>query len=55
LSGWKPAAAVGAAGGIIGGFSAFPGAMPVVYMGLRGLSKAETRAITQPYILVDQI
>src|SRR5262245_2988299 len=34
LSGWKPAAAVGAAGGIIGGFSAFPGSMPVVYLGL---------------------
>src|SRR5262249_35924192 len=29
LSGWKPALAVGAAGGVIGGFSAFPGSMPV--------------------------
>jgi uncharacterized membrane protein YfcA len=50
LSGSKPAAAVGAAGGIIGGFSAFPGSMPVVYLGLRGVSKAEIRGITQPYI-----
>jgi hypothetical protein len=51
VSGWKPAVAVGAAGGIIGGFAAFPGSMPVVYLGLRGVSKANTRGITQPYIL----
>jgi len=55
LSGWRPAVAVGAAGGIIGGFSAFPGSMPVVYLGLRGMSKAETRGITQPYILALQV
>ena len=55
LSGWKPAVAVGAAGGVVGGFSAFPGSMPVVYLGLRGLSKAETRGITQPYILTLQL
>jgi uncharacterized membrane protein YfcA len=52
LSGWKPAVA---AGGVIGGFSAFPGSMPVVFLGLRGLSKAETRGITQPYILALQL
>jgi uncharacterized membrane protein YfcA len=55
LSGWKPAIAVGAAGGVVGGFSAFPGSMPVIYLGLRGLSKAETRGITQPYILTLQL
>jgi uncharacterized membrane protein YfcA len=55
LSGWKPAVAVGTAGGVVGGFSAFPAAIPAVYLGLRGLSKAETRAITQPYILVLQL
>ncbi len=55
LSGWKPAVAVGTAGGIIGGFSAFPGSMPVVYLGLRGVSKGETRGITQPYILALQL
>jgi uncharacterized membrane protein YfcA len=54
-SGWKPAVAVGAAGGVIGGFSAFPGSMPVVYLGLRGLNKTETRGITQPYILALQL
>jgi uncharacterized membrane protein YfcA len=55
LSGWKPAVAVGAVGGVIGGFSAFPGSMPVVYLGLRGVGKAETRGITQPYILALQL
>jgi uncharacterized membrane protein YfcA len=55
LSGWKPAVAVGAAGGVNGGFSAFPGSMPVVYLGLRGASKAESRGITQPYILTLQL
>jgi len=55
LSGWKPAVAVGAAGGIVGGFSAFPGSMPVVYLGLRGANKAEIRGITQPYILALQV
>jgi uncharacterized membrane protein YfcA len=46
LSGWNPAMAVCATGGIVGGFSAFPGSMPVVYLGLRN--------ITQPYILALQ-
>src|SRR5262249_14922939 len=55
LAGWRSAAAVGAAGGIIGGFSAFPGSIPVVYLGLRGASKAETRGLTQPYILALQV
>ena len=55
LCGWRPAVAVGVAGGIVGGFSAFPGSMPVVYLGLRDFSKAETRGITQPYILALQL
>ena len=55
LSGWKPAVAVGATGGMIGGFSAFPGSIPVVYLGLRGLGKTETRNITQPYSLALQL
>jgi uncharacterized membrane protein YfcA len=29
--------------------------MPVIYLGMRGLSKAETRGITQPYILTLQV
>src|SRR5262249_24826632 len=47
VSGWMPGVAVGAVGGIVGGFSAFPGSLPVIYLGLRGLSKTDTRNITQ--------
>jgi uncharacterized membrane protein YfcA len=42
---------VGLCGGIIGGFTAFPGAPVVVWSGLRCLPKNESRAIVQPYIL----
>ena len=65
---WKPAsfklrgfdgplsgAAVGLLGGMIGGFTAFPGAAVVVWAGLRGLGKAQQRAIVQPYIIMSQI
>jgi uncharacterized membrane protein YfcA len=55
LSGWKPALAVGALGGVVGGFSAFPGSIPVVYLGLRGLGKSDARGVVQPYILTLQV
>jgi uncharacterized membrane protein YfcA len=42
---------VGAVGGIVGGFSAFPGSALVVWNGLVGVSKEEGRALTQSYIL----
>ena len=46
---------VGALGGAIGGFTAFPGLTVVVWTGLRNLSKAQSRAIVQPFILILQI
>ena len=46
---------VGMMGGVIGGFTAFPGAAVVVWSGLRRLPKTESRAIVQPYILGLQI
>jgi uncharacterized membrane protein YfcA len=46
---------VGAAGGVVGGFSAFPGSALVVWNGLRGAGKEEGRALTQPYILWMQV
>jgi uncharacterized membrane protein YfcA len=46
---------VGMAGGLIGGFTAFPGAAVVVWSGLRQLPKRESRSIVQPYILGLQI
>ena len=55
VSGTKAAAAVGALGGIAGGFSGFGASVLIVYLGLRGVGKSETRGITQPYILTMQL
>lgn len=46
---------IGFLGGIVGGFTAFPGAAVVVWTGLRGLTKESHRAIVQPYIILSQI
>ncbi|HTX24479.1 MAG TPA: sulfite exporter TauE/SafE family protein [Steroidobacteraceae bacterium] len=48
---WPASSLVGALGGVIGGFTAFPGAAVIVWCGLRRLPKSESRAIVQPYIL----
>ena len=48
---WLTSSLVGMTGGVIGGFTAFPGAPVVVWSGLRHLPKRESRAIVQPYIL----
>ena len=48
-------ASVGLLGGVIGGFTAFPGAAVVVWSGLRNVPKAQSRAIVQPYIIMSQI
>jgi uncharacterized protein len=53
--GWILACVIGAIGGVVGGFTAFPGAAVVVWSGLRHLPKSESRAIVQPYILVLQL
>jgi hypothetical protein len=50
-SGWVAPSLVGAAGGVIGGFTAFPGAAVVLWSSLCNLPKSESRAIVQPYIL----
>jgi uncharacterized protein len=52
--GWLASSLVGAIGGVIGGFTAFPGAAVIVWCRLRQLPKRESRAIVQPYILVLQ-
>jgi uncharacterized membrane protein YfcA len=46
---------VGAAGGVTGPLAAFPGAIVTIWCGTQGWSKAEQRAVYQPYILVLQI
>jgi uncharacterized protein len=52
---WLASSLVGLAGGVIGGFTAFPGAAVVVWNGLRRLPKRESRSIVQPYILGMQL
>lgn len=42
---------VGAAGGMVGGFSAFPGSALVVWNSLLGIGKEQGRALTQPFVL----
>lgn len=54
-SGWRTSALVGMTGGIIGGFTAFPGAAVVTWSGLRHLPKREARSVVQPYILGLQV
>ncbi|MDB5482687.1 MAG: hypothetical protein JWO83_3740 [Caulobacteraceae bacterium] len=46
---------VGMVGGLVGGFTAFPGAAVVVWSGLRQMPKRESRSIVQPYILGLQV
>ena len=48
-------AMVGAVGGAIGGFTAFPGLAVVMWTGLRNITKAQTRAIVQPFIVFLQL
>lgn len=48
------AAAVGFVGGLIGGFTAMPGAAPTIWCSLCGTPKDEQRGIVQPYIMTMQ-
>ena len=45
----------GLAGGITGGAVAFPGAIPTIWCGLRGMPKEQQRGLIQPFILVMQL
>lgn len=46
--------AIGFAGGVVGGLSAFPGALPTIWCDLRGFPKDVKRGMTQPYIALMQ-
>jgi uncharacterized protein len=48
-------AMVGLAGGLVGGVTAMPGAVPTMWCDLRGLAKDRQRALVQPYITVMQV
>ncbi len=53
--GWPTSVLVGTVGGLVGGFTAFPGAAVVIWTGLVVQPKGDIRAIVQPYILVLQV
>ena len=42
--------AIGFGGGVIGGLTAFPGALPTMWCDIRGLPKEVKRGLTQPFI-----
>lgn len=48
-------AVVGFGGGLLGGLTAMPGALPVIWCDLRGLSREQQRALVQPYIMAMQL
>jgi uncharacterized protein len=47
--------AVGFGSGFVGGLTAMPGALPVIWCELRGIPKERQRAMVQPFILVMQV
>jgi uncharacterized membrane protein YfcA len=47
--------AVGLGGGLIGGLTAMPGAIPAIWCDLRGLPKDQQRGLVQPYIMAMQV
>jgi uncharacterized membrane protein YfcA len=55
LAGPKLHSAVGFVGGLVGGFTAMPGALPVMWCELRGVSREQQRGVVQPFILGMQV
>lgn len=51
---WR-VALVGFGGGLVGGLTAMPGALPTIWCDLRGMSKHQQRGLVQPYIAVLQL
>ncbi len=48
-------AAVGFAGGLIGGLTAMPGALPTIWCDLKGVPKEQQRGLVQPFITAMQV
>jgi uncharacterized protein len=48
-------AAVGFAGGLLGGLTAMPGALPTMWCDLQGMPKEQQRGLVQPFIAAMQI
>lgn len=48
-------AAIGLVGGLVGGVTAMPGAVPTIWCDMRGIGKDRQRGVVQPYITVMQV
>ena len=48
-------AVVGFGGGLVGGLTAMPGALPTIWCDLRGMPKEQQRGLVQPYIAAIQL
>lgn len=48
-------AVVGFAGGLVGGLTAMPGALPAIWCDLRGMPKEQQRGLVQPFIAAMQV
>ena len=48
-------ALVGFGGGLVGGLTAMPGALPTIWCDMHGLSKSQQRGLVQPFIAVMQL
>jgi uncharacterized membrane protein YfcA len=48
-------AAIGFGGGLVGGVTAMPGAVPTIWCDLRGIGKDRQRGMVQPYITAMQL
>jgi uncharacterized protein len=48
-------ALIGFGGGLIGGLTAMPGAVPTIWCDMRGMPKSEQRGLVQPFIAIMQV
>jgi uncharacterized membrane protein YfcA len=48
-------ALIGFGGGLIGGLTAMPGAIPTIWCDMRGMPKSDQRGLVQPFIAITQL
>ena len=48
-------ALIGFGGGLIGGLTAMPGAIPTIWCDMRGMPKSDQRGLVQPFIAIMQL
>jgi uncharacterized protein len=54
-AGRRLTALVGFGGGLIGGLTAMPGAIPTIWCDMRGMPKSDQRGLVQPFIAIMQV